>query len=114
MADKDYNNIQITKVRSNARLNYWTLAEAVTKNGTYAIQMLRFDEPSEFGIREGRIRKLYIADAYGKAVLNYDRGWGLRPQTTDAKAPLEAILVKFNESVRPTADAYSRTSSKNA
>ncbi|MDO4574982.1 MAG: hypothetical protein Q4D98_07185 [Planctomycetia bacterium] len=88
--------IQIDETPRKTGFNTWTLATAVTGNETYAIQMVRFDEPSKFGIREGRISKLYIADASGKTALNYDRGWDLRPQTTATKALLRAILDKFN------------------
>ncbi len=34
-----------------------------------------YDSPSMFGIASGRVSKLYIENAHGVEVLNYDRGW---------------------------------------
>lgn len=44
--------------------------------GSYTVQALVFDEPSEdYGIDGGRISKLWISnDNTGKCVYNYDRG----------------------------------------
>jgi len=41
-----------------------------------------YDEPSEFGIEEGRISKLSLTQN-GKIVYNYDRGLDLDCQTTE-------------------------------
>ncbi|MDO4571660.1 MAG: hypothetical protein Q4D38_14860 [Planctomycetia bacterium] len=63
---------------------------------TFRIEMVHFDEPSRFGINEGRISKLGIRNTSCQTVAHYDRGWDLRPQTTATKALLRAILDKFN------------------
>jgi hypothetical protein len=45
----------------------------------YRAQVRFFEEPSEFGIDEGRISKLWIADKDDKPVVEYDRGWSVEP-----------------------------------
>ena len=41
-----------------------------------------FDEPSEaFGIDGGRVSKLSVYDETGSMILNYDRGWDMKPDS---------------------------------
>lgn len=54
-----------------------------------------FDEPSEFGIGEGRISKLEIRND-GHVVCGYDRGWYDVPASPTAKAALQMLIAKFN------------------
>ena len=49
-------NIEIKILGTKQAMNIWTLAEAVVDGRTYKIQMVRFDEPSKYGVRRGRIR----------------------------------------------------------
>ena len=58
--------------------------------------MVWFDEPSIYGIQQGRISKLWVAEAGHEPVINFDRGWDVRPKTSEAKALLAAITKKFN------------------
>ena len=44
-----------------------------------------YDEPSEYGINEGKISKLMI-QMEGKTVVNYDRGWNIKPAEDDDQA----------------------------
>ena len=81
-----------TKQASNTR----TMATATVAGQTYEIQMVRFDESSHYGIGEGRISKLYVADAERKVLANYDRGWDKRPATATAKAIVDFVTDKFN------------------
>lgn len=37
-----------------------------------------YDEPSQFGIDGGRVSKLEVRKD-GKTILNYDRGWDVKP-----------------------------------
>ena len=62
----------------------------------FKIQMVRFDEPSRFGIRDGRISKLWAKEEGDAEVINYDRGWDIRPNTAEGKALLTAIIKQFN------------------
>ena len=77
-------------------LNTWTMATASVDGREYCVQMVRFEEPSRFGIRNGRISKLWACGPSGIAVIDYDRTWSTRPGTAAGKALLAAILRKFN------------------
>ncbi len=74
----------------------WSLGSAEVEGKTYRIDIKWFDEPSMFGIRGGRVSKLYVAAAGEGTVINYDRGWDVRPRTAEAKAILKAVLGEFN------------------
>ena len=56
--------------------------------------------PSEFGIRNGRISKLWIAEVHGegkyKCVCSYDRGWDRRATTTVARAIRDEAIKMYN------------------
>lgn len=66
------------------------------KNGMTAV-FLVFEQPSEtYGIDGGRISKLEIRDNNKKFLANYDRGWDIQPENTEAKKFLDEILKKFN------------------
>ena len=88
--------IKITTHDLKKAMNVWTLATATVDGKTYRIQMVRFDEPSIYGIRQGRISKLWVAEAGHEPVINFDRGWDVRPKTSEAKALLTAIVKQFN------------------
>jgi len=55
----------------------------------------RYDEPSEYGIDEGRISKLEIM-IHGKTVCNYDRGWDVKPTCKEAEIALSILLNAYN------------------
>lgn len=72
---------------------------AVEVNGKfYAVDMQWFDEPSQWGIGNGRISRLLVTsdDEDGKWVIHYDRGWDVRPKDAETKAILKAILQEFD------------------
>ena len=50
-----------------------------------------YDLGSEYGINGGRISKLFVKKD-GRIVMNYDRGWDIRPTTREAREVLEQIL----------------------
>lgn len=54
-----------------------------------------YDEPSFYGINEGRISKLELRQD-GRCVYNFDREPDLEPQTEEAAAALEILIKKFN------------------
>lgn len=90
-------DIEIKIIGIQQAFNRWTLAEATISGKTYKIEIVRFDEPSQYGIGgNGRISKLYITDNDCNALANYDRGWDKRPHTAEVKIVLNAIIEKFN------------------
>ena len=54
-----------------------------------------FDEPSVYGIDEGRISKLTVRRD-DREIISYDRGWDLEPQTDEDRAILETLMKKYN------------------
>lgn len=61
----------------------------------YTAYIKQYDEGSEFGIAGGRISKLQIKDG-DKTVVNYDRGWDIKPETAEERAALKTILNGWN------------------
>lgn len=53
------------------------------------------DEPSIYGINEGRISKLNVRCG-GSMVVNYDRGWDIEPETDADREVLAKILAQYN------------------
>lgn len=75
----------------------WYTSEAKIGNSSYKIEMLRSDIPSDFGIAEGRIIKLFIYDGSDE-LLWYDRGWVKLPNHHNAEAQkiYEEIINEWN------------------
>ena len=67
------------------------------KEGSFEASILSFDEPSEYGIDNGRISKLYIVERTRtlKVVCNYDRGWDVKP-SKEVKEFYDKIIRKYN------------------
>lgn len=61
--------------------------------GDYWFEAKLFDTGSMFGINDGRVSKLHIVDANRNSVVEYDRGWGLKPKKGDIKEAYTAILA---------------------
>lgn len=87
---------KITVTRTEKAINVWTMATAEVGGRKYYIEMVRFDEPSIYGIRKGRISKLWVRGEDRTVVINYDRGWDIRPATDEGKAILAAITKQYN------------------
>ena len=70
-----------------AKQNNWDIHEVELNGKRYSIERKIFEEPSEYGINEGRISKLFIRDKEsGNVLVNYDRGWDVKPKSEEAKA----------------------------
>lgn len=71
--------------------------DTITYNGKdYHYEAKVFDECSDYGINKGRISKLHITRD-GKDVVNYDRGWDIKPQDKDTIKVFKMILDKYPE-----------------
>lgn len=65
----------------------------VGKHGPHTVQIKRYNKPSQYGINQGRISVLYIADKkQGTVLANYDRGWDVKPSTPEAKKLVDQIV----------------------
>jgi hypothetical protein len=78
----------------------WLIGTA--NNGKYTIQIKRFDEPSSYGIKNGRISKLNISDpkqrhetGTGVTLVSYERGWDIKPTDPTAKKLVAQIVKAF-------------------
>jgi hypothetical protein len=66
--------------------------------GKYIFEAKLFDEGSSFGINEGRVSKISIWSGVGyykKVLVNYDRGWDIRP--SDKLLPVYAEIMQLLE-----------------
>ena len=51
-----------------------------------------FENPSRFGINSGRVSKLSLGE---KFIVNYDRGWDVKPRTIAARRAVNQILAMY-------------------
>ena len=61
----------------------------------FKVTLKHFEEPSEYGINGGRISKLDIRKN-NKCLLNFDRGWDIKPTDKDSIAIFNKVLKQFN------------------
>ena len=83
----------------------WTVGTAACDGVEYKFNVKHYDEPSEYGIKGGRVSKLWLAPKGGDfrhTILNYDRGWerGFSPRGK-------------GEAVAPSSRRSSRNSTEN-
>lgn len=57
----------------------WIVGSVVGQDDGY-IRIKMYAEGSEYGIDNGRISKLFIRDSKGTILVNYDRGWDVKPR----------------------------------
>lgn len=66
----------------------------VGRIGGYKFEIKHFDEPSIYGINEGRISKLFVRRESDRTVVaNFDRGWDVEPETDDAKEIVDTLYT---------------------
>ena len=87
-----------TRITEKTKNGNWTSGTVKLANGrTFRFHVKSFDEPSEFGIDGGRVSKLWVVTATRLVTaVNYDRGWDVKPQTSDHKAVYAALLKRYN------------------
>lgn len=54
-----------------------------------------YDEPSEYGIKKGRISKLMLKQN-GEIIYNFDRGLDVPPQNEEAEIVLTILMKEYN------------------
>ena len=79
----------------------WTVGTATCDGVEYKFNVKHYDEPSEYGIRGGRVSKLWLSrrgDAHPS--LCFDRGWerGFSPRGKGetVAAVFAALIAKFH------------------
>ena len=88
--------VKISVTGTKKALNVWTIATATVNGKRFRVQMVKFEEPSIYGIRNGRISKLWAKEENGTDNIAYDRGWSHRPATAEGKAFLKEIIKRYN------------------
>ena len=88
--------VSITITGTEWVFNVWTMATTTVNGKRFKVQMVKFEEPSIYGIRNGRISKLWAKEENGADNIAYDRGWSHRPATAEGKALLKEIVKQFN------------------
>ena len=68
------------------------------KDGKYTVchyWVKHYDEPSEYGINQGRISKLMIK-INGEITANFDRGWDIEPAEDDMPTQMAYCILLEN------------------
>ena len=77
------------------RLGFRKIRQPEKKYMTVHYVVKVYDEPSKFGINNGKISKLQLKQN-GEIVANYDRGWDIHPATKEAEIALCTLLNQHN------------------
>jgi hypothetical protein len=88
--ERDDTKVAITK--DARRVTGYVHGEA-TGGITFSAKV--FDEGSYYGIDKGRVSKLVIRKD-GKIIVNYERGWDVKPQTPEINAAYERVMSALN------------------
>lgn len=84
--------IEITK--GDPQKDLWLHGRITTMAG-YRFTLKNYDQPSSHGINQGTISKLEIRHK-DTIVVNYDRGWDIKPDTPQAREALNKIMDHFD------------------
>ena len=65
--------------------------------GPFRFEIKHFDQPSVFGINEGRISKLWLGwkNSYG-TIARFDRGWDILPDFEEAQEAVDTLCTLWN------------------
>ena len=88
----DSKRIRVVITNDERKIDFWLKG---TATGGYRFCAKIFDEGSIHGIDNGRVSKLEIRND-GKILVNYDRGWDVKPNTPEVEAVYKRIMAKLN------------------
>ena len=88
----DGDGIKVVITKDERRINHWIKGEAT---GGYKFTAKMFDEGSVYGIDKGRVSKLDIRQD-NKILVNYDRGWDVKPKTPEVKQIYKRVMSALN------------------
>lgn len=74
----------------------WKTITIKVNETKYTAYIKHYEKGSEYGIGGGCISKLQLKGEEGRTVVNYDRGWDIRPETIQQEAAVETILRGWN------------------
>ena len=73
----------------------WSEGSIKVKNSIFHYWVKHYDEPSEWGINEGRVSKLTLK-RNGEIVYNFDRGLDVEAVDKETKLALAILLKEYN------------------
>ena len=73
----------------------WSEGSIKVRNSLFHYWVKHYDEPSEYGINEGRVSKLTLR-RNGKIVCNFDRGLDVEAVDEETKLALAILLKEYN------------------
>ena len=73
----------------------WSEGSIKVKNSIFHYWVKHYDEPSEYGINEGRVSKLMLK-RNGEIVYNFDRGLDVEVADEDTELALAILLKEYN------------------
>ena len=73
----------------------WSEGSIKVRNSLFHYWVKHYDEPSEWGINEGRVSKL-ILKRNGEIVYNFDRGLDVEAVDKETKLALAILLKEYN------------------
>lgn len=82
-------------MKKQGAIRMWSEGSIKVGNSRFHYWVKHYDEPSEYGIDEGRISKLMLK-RNGEIAYNYDRGLDVEPVDEDTKYALEILLMEYN------------------
>lgn len=62
------------------------------KIGNLHFQAKVYEKGSQFGINAGNVSKLTVWPEYGPAIINYDRGWDIKPKNAKEEKIVDTVL----------------------
>jgi len=87
----------------------WYHGFVLVNGKRYNFEAKVYDVGSKYGINNGRVSKLHVSDTEGNEIINYDRGWDIKPKTDLAKGILNGILDTFPDKKKENADFVNET-----
>ena len=73
----------------------WSEGSIKVRNSLFHYWVKHYDEPSEYGINEGRVSKLTLK-RNGEIVYNFDRGLDVEAVDEETKLALAILLKEYN------------------
>lgn len=73
----------------------WSEGSIKVRNSLFHYWVKHYDEPSEYGINEGRVSKLMLK-RNGEIVYNFDRGLDVEVADEDTELALAILLKEYN------------------
>ena len=73
----------------------WSEGSIKVRNSLFHYWVKHYDEPSEWGINEGRVSKLTLK-RNGEIVYNFDRGLDVEAVDEETKLALAILLKEYN------------------